>query len=309
MNTSKLLKFLSTTALVVGFSTLAHAQATRTWVSGVGDDVNPCSRTAPCKTFAGAISKTAKDGEISVLDPGGYGAVTITKSITLNGTPGAGYGSILNSGGVAGVTINVTDPADIRKTVRLNWLDINGASTGLHGVRILAGSVVSVDYCNIDGDTGNGILDARTTGGKLFVTNTNIRNTAGSGIQVATAGTAINVSIDNVRSENSGVAGLTVNNGHKAMVSNSVLSGNAFGLDVEGTAQANVNNSSISGNTTGILTAGGGTLRLSNSDVAFNGTGISGTVNSFTNNRFSSNGAGGTITPIAPAGTNPSGQQ
>jgi hypothetical protein len=75
-------------------SASANAQATRTWVSGVGDDVNPCSRTAPCKTFAGAISKTARNGEISVLDPGGYGAVTITKSITINGTPGAGYGAI-----------------------------------------------------------------------------------------------------------------------------------------------------------------------------------------------------------------------
>ena len=63
---------------------LAHAQATRTWVSGVGDDANPCSRTAPCKTFAGAISKTAAGGEINVLDPGGFGAVTITKSITIS---------------------------------------------------------------------------------------------------------------------------------------------------------------------------------------------------------------------------------
>ena len=61
----------------------AAAQATRTWVSGTGDDANPCSRTAPCKTFAGAISKTAAGGEISVLDPGGFGAVTITKSISI----------------------------------------------------------------------------------------------------------------------------------------------------------------------------------------------------------------------------------
>ena len=83
---SKIIRFLSTAALVVGFSTVVHAQATRTWVSGVGDDANPCSRTAPCKTFAGAISKTAPCGEISVLDPGGFGAVTITKAITLNGT-------------------------------------------------------------------------------------------------------------------------------------------------------------------------------------------------------------------------------
>src|SRR6266568_3695702 len=67
------------------FASMAQAQATRTWVSGVGDDANPCSRTAPCKTFAGAISKTAAGGEISVLDPGGFGAVTITKSITIDG--------------------------------------------------------------------------------------------------------------------------------------------------------------------------------------------------------------------------------
>ena len=66
------------------FTSLAYAQATRTWVSGVGDDANPCSRTAPCKTFAGAISKTAAAGEIDCLDPGGFGAVTITKSITID---------------------------------------------------------------------------------------------------------------------------------------------------------------------------------------------------------------------------------
>ena len=87
--------FAGAAFILVFASASANAQATRTWVSGVGDDANPCSRTAPCKTFAGAISKTAEDGEISVLDPGGFGAVTITKSITINGTPGAGYGSIL----------------------------------------------------------------------------------------------------------------------------------------------------------------------------------------------------------------------
>src|SRR6185369_3180997 len=71
--------------LVLAFATAAHAQSTRTWVSGVGDDANPCSRTAPCKTFAGAIARTAPGGEISVLDPGGFGAVTITKAITIDG--------------------------------------------------------------------------------------------------------------------------------------------------------------------------------------------------------------------------------
>src|ERR1043165_6617843 len=82
----------------------AYAQAPRTWVSGVGDDVNPCSRTAPCKTFAGAISKTANGGEISVLDPGGYGAVTIGKGLTINGT--GTLAGILNSVGANGIVVN-----------------------------------------------------------------------------------------------------------------------------------------------------------------------------------------------------------
>src|SRR2546430_13427604 len=95
--------------LVVCFSltlaSVAQAQATRTWVSGVGDDVNPCSRTAPCKTFAGAISKTAAGGEIDCLDPGGFGAVTITKNLTIDGTWGSGFGSILASA-TNGVNVN-----------------------------------------------------------------------------------------------------------------------------------------------------------------------------------------------------------
>src|SRR6187551_38463 len=108
---------------------VALAQATRTWVSGVGDDVNPCSRTAPCKTFAGAISKTAAGGEINCLDPGGYGAVTITKSITLDCT--GTLGSILNSGTNG---INVNDSASVTPgtaDVILRGITIDGAGTTL----------------------------------------------------------------------------------------------------------------------------------------------------------------------------------
>src|SRR5207253_8119005 len=91
------LNVLAIAIFTFAFASMAQAQATRTWVSGVGDDANPCSRTAPCKTFAGAISKTAKDGEISVLDPGGFGAVTITKAITIDGGGGQ-VASVLVSG-------------------------------------------------------------------------------------------------------------------------------------------------------------------------------------------------------------------
>ena len=128
---SKLRFTFNIVALAIFTLTVAAAtQAqTRTWVSGVGDDLNPCSRTAPCKTYAGAISKTADKGEISTLDPGGFGAVTITKNITIDGTSGAGFGSIL-AAGVNGVNVNdsaTATPGTI--VVTLRNLSINGAFT------------------------------------------------------------------------------------------------------------------------------------------------------------------------------------
>ncbi|HEV2913987.1 MAG TPA: hypothetical protein VGX92_11965, partial [Pyrinomonadaceae bacterium] len=144
-------------------SSFAQAQATRTWVSGVGDDVNPCSRTAPCKTFAGAISKTANGGEIDALDPGGFGTVTITKSLTIDG--GGTFASIL-AAGTNGVNVNDSATATPNTiVVNLRNLSINGATTGLVGVNISAGRTVSIDNCSIVGfrsGNGNGIRDSRS---------------------------------------------------------------------------------------------------------------------------------------------------
>src|ERR1700751_174918 len=129
MISSKILRFLSTAALVAGFSTAAYSQATRTWVSGGGDDANPCSRTAPCKTFAGAISKTAPAGEINVLDPGGFGAVTITKAITIS-SEGFEAGVLVSGTNAIIVSAGATD------AVILKGLDIEGLGTGLDGIKV-----------------------------------------------------------------------------------------------------------------------------------------------------------------------------
>src|ERR671912_261232 len=133
------LSFLIIVALLV--SAPAFAQATRTWVSGVGDDVNPCSRTAPCKTFAGAISKTAAGGEISVLDPGGYGTLTMTKSITVDGGTGAGWASTLASGTNGFIVNDALSGAPNTIVVHLRNISINGAGTtlGVDAIRFLSG--------------------------------------------------------------------------------------------------------------------------------------------------------------------------
>lgn len=134
-------------ALVLAACSLSvHAQATRTWVSGVGDDANPCSRTAPCKTWAGAIGKTAAGGEISAIDPGGFGTVTITKSITLDG--GAGQVASILASAANGVIVN----AGAGDHVVLRNLSINGAGTtlGLNGVRFLAGKTLRLQNVSIE---------------------------------------------------------------------------------------------------------------------------------------------------------------
>src|SRR5579863_5107306 len=116
----------------------AQAQATRTWVSGVGDDVNPCSRTAPCKTFAGAITKTAPGGEINVLDPGGFGAVTITKSISIISAGPVAAGVLV--AGTNGIVVSVAST----DKVLLEGLDIEGVGTGLNGVSVIGGGKVTI---------------------------------------------------------------------------------------------------------------------------------------------------------------------
>src|SRR5215207_1236321 len=153
------LKAFAFLAFTFAFATAAQAQATRTWVSGVGDDVNPCSRTAPCKTCAGAISKTAAGGEISTLDPGGFGAVTITKNLTIVGTTGQGYGSILASS-VNGVNVNDSATASPNTiVVTLRNLSINGAGTmlGLNGINFTSGRRLNVEDCQIINFSNAGI--------------------------------------------------------------------------------------------------------------------------------------------------------
>lgn len=131
--------------LVMTGAAAVDAQATRTWVSGVGDDVNPCSRTAPCKTFAGAISKTAGGGEINCLDPGGFGAVTITKSMTIDCKQVTG--GIL-AAMTTGILINSSTAV-----VKVRGVNIDGVGTGIYGVRIVAAAKVSIQESVIDGFT------------------------------------------------------------------------------------------------------------------------------------------------------------
>ncbi|HEY2846247.1 MAG TPA: right-handed parallel beta-helix repeat-containing protein [Pyrinomonadaceae bacterium] len=173
---------VSLSTVVLLCSVLSHAQATRTWVSGVGDDVNPCSRTAPCKTFAGAISKTATNGEINCIDPGGFGAVTITKSITIDCT--GTFGSILASL-TNGINIKLAD-TDVRQAVRLRGIEINGSGNGLNGIRVMSDKTnVTIENVVIDGFTQNGL--SIESGGSVVINSSSIYGNE-TGISVTAKG-------------------------------------------------------------------------------------------------------------------------
>ena len=286
-------------ALAIGFlvpflaAAPAHAQATRTWVSGVGDDANPCSRTAPCKTFAGAISKTSASGEINCLDPGGFGGITITKAITLNCS--ATLGSILVAG-TPGVTITAgaTDRVVLR-SIQIQGLGPTG-TPGTIGVRIVQAGVVSIENCVVTQFGQQGIADVRTNaGGKLFIKDTTVSLNTATGIAVAGASVDYAV-LNNVISVNNGT-GVAAATGNNVVVKRSVLDGNTgSGVAADSGGQITVDDSSISGNVTGVA-ATSSNIRLSNSDINFNtGAAFSGSPTTYGNNRVLGNGSVGTVT-------------
>jgi hypothetical protein len=205
--------------------TPAHAQAARTWVSGVGDDAQPCSRTAPCKTFAGAISKTAPAGEINVLDPGGFGAVTITKSITIRADH-------VEAGVLVAATNGIVVNAGPNDIVVLEGLDIEGFGSGIHGVNVLAGKQVSIVRCSIRHFTQNGInMTSNTPGGRLFLNDSYIAFNLG-GVNVAGA---LNVSALIVNTQllsNTAFAVQAVGQSNVVAIQTSVLNGSPVGISL-----------------------------------------------------------------------------
>jgi hypothetical protein len=209
----------------------ANAQATRTWVSGVGDDANPCSRTAPCKTFAGAISKTAAGGAINVLDPGGFGAVTITKSITIR-SDHIEAGVLVS--GTNGIVVN----AGTTDTVVLEGLDFDGIGTGLNGISILSGKTVYIVRCAIRRFIQNGVnMTSSTANSEVFIKDSLINLNGGgstfggvfiSGSGVGNAAAIVNTTIDNSANFAVQVSGA----GNTVAVANSVFSGTATSLSL-----------------------------------------------------------------------------
>jgi hypothetical protein len=218
----------------------AAAQADRTWVSGVGDDVNPCSRTAPCKTFPGAISKTATGGEINCLDPGGFGAVTITKSITIS-CPSTGTAGI-TAAGVTGVIVNTPAGAE----VLLEGLDIDGFGTGSHGVNIISNTKVTIQKSSIRNFSLNGVNLAGQAGARVVIIDSVIvGNNAGVAINGVSGATNVAVVLRTLIDNNN--FSVVVGNGGTVFMSASLLFGSLNDVILAGGTFTSFGNNAIQG--------------------------------------------------------------
>jgi hypothetical protein len=296
-------------SLVFAFALCSTAQAqSRVFVSGVGSDANPCSRTAPCRTFQHAHDVVAAFGEVVVLDAAGYGQVIITKSV-----------NIIGDGVYAGVTVPSGDGITINSAtavVALRNLTINGLGTGTTGINVTSVGTLHVEGGVISGFTGIGIkVNLTADGSRIFINDTITRNNGSHGIVIATSTGTVRASIDNCRSERNGLNGFEAFNNSLVTINRSVASGNsdtgfrAFSSGSGATAELNCEECLSSNNAYGFyveatITGAVATIRVSHSTATNNLFGFvqlnAGVFESLKNNLVAGNGTetSGTITPI-----------
>jgi hypothetical protein len=250
MNQFKL-NFSVRTITVIAISVLggsiASAQADRTWVSPSGDDANNCSVTKPCRTFAGALVKTNSGGQIVVKNSGGFGPVTINRSITIDGA--GKYAGIQPGASGNGIDIFGAARSDV---VVLRGLTIIGGAASKTGSGIVVGletpiAALHVESCVIRGFPFSGIVSFDTP---TFIEDT-VVSESGSGIELG---------------------------GGSATIERCRLTNNSIGLDIRETELVTARDTIASGNTSAGFAVDDGTLNLEGCVAANNGTGVFSTI-------------------------------
>jgi hypothetical protein len=289
--------FLATLLALCLHIASAQAGLVRTCVSmAKGSDANAssqCHCSTPCRTFAIAAANTLADGEITVLDPGDYGGLTITRSISINNDSG-GEASITVSGNTTGIIVNAPNGAGY---VNLRGLTIQGVGFGGGtGLRFNTGFSLTMENCVVRNHTGSGIVFAPNETANLSISNTLVADNGGDGIDIGPSGAGtVKAALAGVKAYNNSVHGVLVigisstgfifatvvdsvaaNNGNTGfialsssgqaptnlMLDRSMAANNLVGLTANGApATVRVGQSAITGNTTSWSTANSAILR------------------------------------------------
>jgi Periplasmic copper-binding protein (NosD) len=254
----------------------AHAQ--RVFVSGSGSDSNPCTFTQPCRTFAQAFTTAPTNGEIDVLDPAGYGPLTITHGISIQAH---GFGGVTQASNADAIYINATTS----DAITLNGLLIDGEGTGANGIHISSAGSVQILNCVIRHFSAYGIDFFPSPPINLLVSDTVASDNSAAGISVLSEvyPAALTATLNRVIANNNG-AGVSVDNS-QAVIVNSVISNNGTGLSVQDTTTVWLGKSTISGNGTGVSASGE----------------FATTINSYGNNAINGNttNVSGSLTPAS----------
>ena len=278
----------------------AQAQSPRTFVSAAGNDSNPCTFAAPCRHFQAAVNATSLGGEVDALDPAGYGPITISQAITIEGQ---GWSYAAPAANSPAITINAVTGNVYIHGVSLNGVGITGLTTGI--AFISGGSLTVRDSVIRNFNEGIIFTPNSSASSKLFVSNTMVSDNATDGIFIATSGSGttsgafghveiehnggrglfiftntqtINMTFsDGVVSDNASVGISVESDGGtpvNMMVRNSAITDNMIGLEASGTASASIRatRSAITGNGTAWKASGGAVTSYADNNIEDNGS-------------------------------------
>lgn len=273
-------------ALVVG-AWPANAASVRTFVASTGTDSGACSRAAPCRSFAYAVSQTSNAGEVDVLDSAGYGPVTLTQSISIINSAG-NTANIAVPSNQNGITISAAETDNIV----LRGLTLEGGKVGSNGIVFNSGASLTVSECSIQNFSGvarkgNGILLQPETGAvKIAVSNTSTSGNQNYGIYYAPTATgtaAANIAIDTVAARNN-TSGIRIENTTSsagavvAAITSTIASSNSvagfYFTSSSGLLRASISSSTAMGSQYGLFVAGAANAYLGQSVIIGNGTGV-----------------------------------
>jgi hypothetical protein len=280
---------LSAAVALLGSAPTSAAQ--RTFVSaGSGSDANPCTRALPCRQFAPAITATDPGGEIVVLDSGGYGTVTIAKSVGLVAPVGVHAAVTAFSGNAITVAATTSD------VVILRGLYLTGLGAAA-GINFSTGKTLHVENCVVSGFASSGVVGS-ASGADVYVKDTISRNNGNDGFRFsAPPGSPLRASLDAIRAEENSVSGVGAYSNSIVTVTRSVAAGSGNSFYAGDTGQINVESCTAAFSTIGVYTTAG-TARVANSMITGNGTGVfvgGGAIHSFGNNRLNGNTTNGTF--------------
>jgi hypothetical protein len=272
----------------------------RSWVSTAGADNNACNLAFPCKTLQAALNATNGGGEVDVLNPGEYGPVNITRSVTIDG------GNLAYIQGPAGAgTVSVAAGASDVVVIR-NLSIISAYPTpSTCGICWSGGSALYVENVSIFGVT-RGIMaigSANASGDSLTVSNVAIRHVSSAGVAIQPpSGTSMNAVLDRVAIDAvTAGAGISLFSGRAVLIRSSITHIYTSALDVESAGQMDADDSTLAFAARSILVVGtGSSVRLAGNNIHDNQSAMAasggGQILSFGNNRFSGNGADGVPT-------------